>query len=269
MVRTIVIIIFLFLGGIFSASAQEFDTTIKAEEGSNHRFFDGEKIVNPSKITLVAKNGKITTLEKFMKRGDMQDYQHVVKDLDSDGKKELVIYDYTGGAHCCDEIYIFRNIGASKYQQVNKLFGGHTYITDQNEFEFGFFEAFGYFFTCYACGYVDSTDAGPIPMQVVKLKYSKNKLNVIQGDRELKSIINDNLAKLSEQPYQKLDDDLAMDEGLRKEFAMNLAVYYYSFGKNIVATKTVFNTYYKFPDAAKVWSAFVKNLAELRADNDF
>ncbi len=88
-------------------------------------------------------------------------------------------------------------------------------------------------------------------------------------DRELRSQINDNLGKLGEQPYEKLEDEIAQDNGLRKEFAMNLAVFYYSFGKNIIETQKLFNKYYKFPDAKKVWTAFLKQLQHMKKDNDF
>ncbi len=81
--------------------------------------------------------------------------------------------------------------------------------------------------------------------------------------------INDNLGKLGELPFGKLDDELAMDEGFRKEVAMNLAVFYYSFGKNMAETQKLFNKYYKYPDAKKVWTAFSKSLLYIKKDNDF
>jgi hypothetical protein len=85
----------------------------------------------------------------------------------------------------------------------------------------------------------------------------------------LRSIINDNLGKLGEQPYEKPDDELAMDKGLRKTIAMNLAVFYYSFGRSLPETQKLFNKYYKHPDAKKIWAAFTKNLLNIKKDSDF
>ncbi len=246
------------------------DSAIIPTEDPTILFFQqGEKAKDPAKLILVTKAGKSLSLANFLKKEDMMYADHVIDDIDNDGKKELLINNFTGGAHCCDEIYIFRNIGANKYQQAAKLFAGHTMITDKKEFIYTFYEQFGYFFTCYACGYADTTDEAPIDLRTVTLKYNKGKLQVLPGDPELRSIINDNLGKLSEQPYEKLDDELAQDNGLRKEFAMNLAVFYFSYGKNLVETQKLFNKYYKFPDAKKVWTEFVKQLQGLRKDSDF
>lgn len=246
------------------------DSVIEVDNDPTTEFFrQGEKISAPSKTILVLKNRKTVSLGALLKSNNMMDADHVLADLDNDGRKELIFYNFTGGAHCCDEIFIYKNIAPNKYQHVARLFGGHTIITLQNEFEFGFYEQFGYFFTCYACGYADSTDGAPIPLRGITLRYTKGKMVVVPGDQELRSTINDNLGKLGEQPYEKLDEELAMDEGLRKEFAMNLAVFYYAFGRNLINTKTLFNKYYKYPDAVKVWTAFSKNLLVIKKDSDF
>ena len=246
------------------------DSAVIAGDDPTTMFFQNEeKSKTPGKVLLVTKTGKTVSLSNFLKDPDFDAADHVLSDLDNDGKKELLIYNYTGGAHCCDEIYIFKNTGPGKYQYVATLFAGHTLITKEKEFVFTFYELFGYFFTCYACGLIDTTDEAPIDIRAITLHYSKGKLLINPGDPELRSIINDNLAKLGEQPYEKLDEELAQDNGLRKEFAMNLAVYYYSFGKNLPETQRLFNKYYKFPDAKKVWTEFAKQLLQIRKDNNF
>lgn len=217
---------------------------------------------------LLTKTNKTINLPEFLKSlGIYTD--HVLADLDNDGKKELLISNYTGGAHCCDEMYIFKNIAPNKYQQAVKLFAGNTVITGKKEFAYNFYEQFGYFFTCYACAYTDTTDEAPIDLHNILLRYNKGKMVVVPGDKELRSTITDNLGKLGERPYEKLEDASSFDDGLRKEFAINLAVFYYSFGKNILETQKLFNKYYKYPDAKKVWAAFVKQLQYLKKDNDF
>lgn len=221
------------------------------------------------KTVLISKTKKVSKLSAMLKNTDMLYTEHALADLDNDGKKELVINNNTGGAHCCDGIYIYKNAGINKYQEVVRLYAGNTIITEKNEFLYGLHENFGYFFTCYACAYSDTSDEAPIDVSRLTLRYKNGKMVVVQTDNEFKSIINDNLGKLGEQPYQKPGDDPIVDDGLRKEFALNLAAYYFTFGKNITATQQLFNKYYKYPDAKKVWAAFSKQLLSLRTKNDF
>ena len=232
-------------------------------------FQQAEKVSNSAKTMLVTKAKKTISLAGFLKTGDMQYSDNALADLDNDGKKELLISNFTGGAHCCDEIYIFRNIASNKYQYVTRLFAGNTVITSEKQFVYNFHELLGYFFTCFACGYSDTSDAAAVPMQTITLKYSKGKMLIVPGDKELRSTINDNLGKLGELPYEKLDGELAQDNGLRKEIALNLAVFYYSFGKNLLETQKLFYKYYKHPDAQKVWAAFSKQIQYLRKENEF
>ena len=241
------------------------------EQDCTTSFFKrAEKITTPAKTMLLLKNGKTVSLAGFGKSGTAgEKIEQGLIDLDGDGKKELVISGFTGGAHCCDEIYVFRNLAPNKYQQAAKLFAGNTCITADNEFLYDFYEQFGYFFTCFACSYEDTSDTAPLPINNISLKYSKGRMILAGLDKELKNKLNDNLAKLGEQPYEKLENDISQDNGLRKEFAMNLAVYYYSFGRNLAETQKLFNKYYKYPDAKKVWAAFVKQLQYMRKDNDF
>ena len=79
------------------------------------------------------------------------------------------------------------------------------------------------------------------------------------GDNELKATINDNLSILGKRPYKKLSDDMDFDDGLRKAVALNLAVFHYSFGRNMVETKKLFDKYYRFPDAKKSMERVFKN----------
>ncbi|MFI5132874.1 MAG: hypothetical protein ACHQEB_00995 [Chitinophagales bacterium] len=250
------------------------DSVIRVEDCYEHFFQQSEKITAPGKTILVMKNKKVITLAAFLKSNDPDNVMGIeahqgLADLDNDGKKELVLFNYTGGAHCCDEFYIFRKIAPDKYQYAAKTYAGDVCITEKNELVYNFYQQFGYFFTCFACSYPDTTDAGPEPIQGVILKYNKGKLTVIPGDKELRNTITDNLGKLSEQPYQKLADEADQDNGLRKEFALNLAVFHYCFGKNLVETKKLFDKYYRFPDAKKVWAAFLMQLKTLGINNDF
>ncbi|MBI3139189.1 MAG: hypothetical protein HYZ15_11430 [Sphingobacteriales bacterium] len=238
-------------------------------------FREGEKSKSPGKILLMLKDGKTRSLSALMKRFAPDENtpslyaDHVFCDMDNDGKKELLISNFTGGAHCCDEIYVFTYMAPGKYRQTVKLFAGNTIITKEKEFIYDFHEQFGYFFTCFACGYEDSTDVAPQHISTILLRYHKGKMKVQPGDPELKTLILDNLDKLGEQPYQPLEEDIAQDNGLRKEIALNLVVYYYSFGKNLAGTLQLFYKYYRHPDVKTTWAAFVKQLQYLQQENDF
>ena len=248
------------------------DSAIIPETNETVLFFQSNERIpeaSLSKITIITRARKTMKLAAFLKSDGMEYGDPVLADMDNDGKKELLISNYTGGAHCCDELYIFKNIGVNKYQHVAKLFAGNTVITPEKEFRFDLHENFGYFFTCFACGYSDTSDAGPIPVNDITLRYNNGKISIVPGSPELKSIINDNLGKLAEQPYQAIDKELLMDDGIRKEFALNLAQYYFSFGKNMVATQQLFNKYYKFPDAKTVWARFSKQILYMKKESDF
>jgi hypothetical protein len=253
-----------------------FQMTANAQDDDCYeKFFSRtETLSAPQKMQLIQSNGKITTLAAFLQANTIVDGIGFTPlsgsiDLDNDGKKEIVVYTYSGGAHCCDALYIFSYASPGKYKVAGTTFAGDVCINDRNEFTYNFYEQLGYFFTCFACAFEDTTDAGPIPVHSVVLKYRQGKLQVTPGDNELKAKITDNLAKLSEQPYEKLADESAQDNGLRKEFALNLAVYYYSFGRNMLAVQQLFNKYYHFPDAKKVWTSFASNLNGLRRSNGF
>lgn len=237
-------------------------------------FTHAGKLKDPAKTTLVTSAGKRISFDRFIATlspdidSKRNVAEHALGDLDNDGRQELVISNFTGEAHCCDEIYIFKE-NAGRYQQTAKLFAGNVIITDSNTLIYDFHEQFGYFFTCFACGYSDTTDAAAVPMHHIELKYKNGKLVPVAGDKELNSLINDNLAKLTELPYEKPDDELFQDSGIRKEIAMNLAVYYYRFGKNLTATKALFNKYYKHPDSRAVWNEFNKQIQAIRSGNNF
>jgi hypothetical protein len=261
----------------FSFSQVRVDTTIidisdseEVADPMDSFFKRTDSIAHPGAIQLVLKNNKTETLKKFIQDLETEPewIQSGLYDLDDDHTKELIINNFTGGAHCCDEYYFFKNIAPNKYQFAAKTFAGNVVINDSDQVIYDFYEQFGYFFTCYACAYEDSTGLLQ-PVSDIVLKYKNGKLRVVPGDQDLRSQLKDNIAQLGEQPYLSLNGDDDFDNGLRKELAINLAVYYYSFGKNLPETKALFDKNYKHPDAAKVWTAFVRQLSAIKGDNDF
>jgi len=246
------------------------------------RFFSSCKPIGKSDRTkLILKNKKTVSLKQFIKdfnpdamRGNIEMsaiYEHAgFKDLDSSGSPELVIYNFTGGAHCCDEFYFFKNTAPGIFQFTAKMYAGDVCPTQKNEFEYGFSQMFGYFFTCFACSiWEDSTVTGLQYSGSIKLRYKMGRLEVVPGRADDLARIKTNLGILKKQPYVKMEDDYDQDNGLRKEFAYNLAAYYYSFGKSRAETRKLFDAYYHFPDAAKVWKEFVQTLDAVKEANDF
>ncbi|MBK8953438.1 MAG: hypothetical protein IPM85_15435 [Chitinophagaceae bacterium] len=129
------------------------DSVIEVETDPTTLFFQqAEKTKYPEKISLVTKSKQVVTLKKYINtlNGNTPEAplyaDHAFSDLDKDGRNELLIWNYTGGAHCCDEIYIFRNTALNKYQYAAKMFAGHTMITEDGSFGFSLNEYFGYFF---------------------------------------------------------------------------------------------------------------------------
>jgi len=237
-------------------------------------FQEAEKTKTPEKVLLIQKNKKTVSLSGFLKKlnGGTPDEplyaDHGFADLDKDGKKELLVYNYTGGAHCCDEIYIFSPAGKNKYLQAGKFFAGNTVIMEDRTFQYDFHEQFGYFFTCFACGVEDSS--GRLTgISAITLRLRKGKLQVQPGDSNLLSLIRKNLELLGRLPYAAIDPDLLQDDGLRKEIALNLAVYFYSYGRNLGTTQALFKRYYTHPDAGRIWSQFRRQLGYIQQANDF
>jgi hypothetical protein len=62
-------------------------------------------------ITIVLPHKKEQTLSSFIKADYIaKEEVKALVDVDKDSTKELVIHNFTGGAYCCDELYIFLKI---------------------------------------------------------------------------------------------------------------------------------------------------------------
>lgn len=125
LVQLIKSILFLFILGMTTVSAQEpgdsvryqKDSAIIPETDPTVIFFqENEKLTTAAfaKTVLITKAKKTIKLSAFLKTEDKMYPEHVLADLDNDCIKELVLYNFTGGAHCCDEIYIFKRIATNK-----------------------------------------------------------------------------------------------------------------------------------------------------------
>ena len=234
-------------------------------------FKSAAKIKNPAAVRLLV-NKKEQTLAAYLKQNVSGLEQRLgLKDLDGDGKAELVIYNFTGGAHCCDEWYFFKTAGANNFELAAKLFAGNTCVT-ANTFLFDFAEPFGYFYTCYACELEEKKKGKSIAYERIaniSLKYKDGKLQIEPGDATLKEKLLRNLRYIKSLGWDGGAKGDEFDDGRRKALAQTLAVYYFAFGKNLNDTRTVFNTYYPFRDAATVWKDFAIGLANVQKQNSF
>jgi hypothetical protein len=60
-----------------------------------------------------------------------------------------------------------------------------------------------------------------------------------------------------------------MDSGWRKELAINLAIWHFNHNRNWKKTKKLFDNYYNFKDAPKVWTEFHRTMKEATKENSF
>jgi hypothetical protein len=249
--------------GIDTASADD------DYQDCNYRFF-----------SFVPKSADTTDMRLKLSNGHEVDWQQFQNDelmssqvrwgttnLNNDTVTELLVLNYTGGAHCCDEVYVFEK-QPGYYVQKAKLFGGFICIDPaSNLFTFSFNEALGYFFACYACGFADSTGRFEV-IREIELRYDNGRFVVVPYLPDTEKQLFQNLELLAAHKYEHMEEGL-MDSGWRKEFAMNIAVWHYNHGKNWTATKALFDKYYEFKDAARVWKELRNTLQEMERENDF
>lgn len=231
-------------------------------------FTELPKFKDSNSAFLLLKNGKKLTLTQFFRNEYMSPVsQYGRKDLDGDGIMELIIYNNTGGAHCCDEYYIFKQNNNDVFDFGAHIVSGQACIDAKtNIFTYSFSETLGYFFACYACGFQDSSGAFKI-MREMRLQYRDSKLEIIPYDSTEEKQNLRNLDILQRHGFEKVEG--LMDNGWRKEFAMNFAVWHYNHGKNWKSTKKLFDKYYNFKDAVKVWNEFYNILRDTEKENSF
>jgi hypothetical protein len=228
-------------------------------------------VKNTNAIILLV-NKKQQTLTRYLKE-NVEGLEHrlALKDLDSDGKAELVIYNFTGGAHCCDEFYFFKNAGTNRFAPAAKLFAGSTCVMGTS-FLYDFAETFGYFYSCYACALEEKKNKKGDAFERlanISLKYKGGKLVIEPGDAQLKEKLLRNLRYIKSLGWDGGVKEGEFDDGRRKALAQTLAVYYFSFGKNLNNTKAVFTTYYPHKDGPVLWKEFSATLASLQSQNSF
>ncbi len=231
-------------------------------------FFSGlPGFKDSTSVNLEMKDGRKLLITEFFREEFLEPIsQYGKKDLDDDGIMELVIYNYTGGAHCCDEFFIFRQKNPADFAFQAHIIGRACIDADNNTFTFSFRETLGYFFSCYACAFADSTQE-ITPMHEIRLKYVNGNLVVVKYTPAIEQQNLVNLAILQKHGYEAVEG--IMDSGWRKEFAINFAVWHYNHGKDWPSTRELFRKYYTYKDSVVVWNEFHITLKEAETENTF
>lgn len=244
------------------------DDSLVYEDCYEKFFKGGAPFADSGKVLLTLKNGSPVTLKQFFAEDSSSKYsRYTLKSIDNDTIPELITYNYTGGAHCCDEITIFSR-DTKGYRFRAKLYGGFACIDPvTNIFTYSLNETLGYFFGCYACGFSDSAK-GFTTLREIHLRYNNGKFEIQPYSADDQKKLLHNLQILHDHGYEELQDGM-MDSGWRKELAMNIAVWHYNNGKNWKETQKLFDQYYTFKDAAKVWKEFYGTLHDAEKQNSF
>jgi hypothetical protein len=226
-----------------------------------------EKIKDTSSYSILSGSETIPLL-RFIKEELMEHYVHLgFKDLDGDGKKELILLNYTGGMHCCDEIYIYEQITANRYQQRVKLFAGNTCVSKDNIFSYGLYEQLGYFYSCYACLYEDSAK-GLLAPPPLTFKYNAGKLVLTNDTASMNRIVIKNVTFLAALTLNPMKEDWE-ETGVRKMYALQIATWYFINGRDEQKTKRLFNQFYQATDRKKVWEELLEHIKTIETESTF
>jgi hypothetical protein len=210
-------------------------------------------ITDSSKLMVIKRDGKSVTYPAYKKTfvDDASTMQPIFKweDIDGDGNNEIIISSYTGGAHCCDVNTILNRSGETEMQEVLDFTGG-TWIS-KDTVSLSFFEALGYFHTCYACAIEYPKQVDP----TAYLSFKKGKFSFVPASKKMNDDIEMNLKAITAKPIPDKDaaDESGFDDGTRKAIAFNIAAYYFNNGRDIKAAQNLFDKYYTHKDKSTIW----------------
>lgn len=216
-------------------------------------------ITDSSKLMVTQRDGKSIAYPAYKKLFDNEGFgippSFKWNDLDGDGNNEIVSSSYTGGAHCCDVNTILRRTGENEMEEVLDFTGGATISKDT--VSLSFYEALGYFHTCYACGVEYPKDAGP----VANLMYKNGKFSFFPLNQALNADIETNLKFITAKgiPNKDSEDESGFDDGTRKAVAFNIVGYYFN-NRDMKATQNLFDKYYSHKDKPAIWKDIAENI---------
>ena len=124
-------------------------------DSSSNNFFKTNDILLILNDSSQVKLSDFPSTDYLSKHKDWREFSFT--DIDNDDIPELTVNFFTGGAHCCFEFYLFKQISKNTFRQIFTFEGGEGALTiDGSEIRINFYEQIGYFFTCYACDISES-----------------------------------------------------------------------------------------------------------------
>lgn len=204
-------------------------------------------------INLLLNKNKIVAANKFPEGEENKDLRataiRCLKDLDNDNIDELIIYYFTGGAHCCDVYNIFKKNSDTTYKQIFSFTGPVT--INKNQITLDLYEALGYFYSCYAC---EIETPHPLSPEII-LNIKNDKFYFGKTIDSLNQQIEENLTFLQKRGVPDFPaDDSTMDDGTRKTFAENIISFYINNGRDLEKSKLLFYNNYSHSDQDKIWA---------------
>jgi hypothetical protein len=234
-------------------------------------FFDSANQQHLDQQQIIQSDGKAIALKDFVKLNyddSVSKTWYNLKDVDQNGESELWLRGYTGGAHCCDEWKVYEPQANHQYKLAAQLTAGEVCI-QKNTFIYSFNQVLGYFRSCFACGYDDST-SGFIPIREMKLKYVNQQFLVMSLSIKEQNQLLQNLAILKRNmPLVKENEEETIVGSMQKEFAMNIAVHYYTHKKDWISCEALIKQYYSMPDAKNFTKELKELLDEISKENSF
>lgn len=224
-------------------------------------------ITDSSKLNIIQRDAKtipyLAYKQTFLEEGSFTQPSFTQQDIDGDGNKEIVISSYTGGAHCCDVTNILARTADKEMKEVLSFMGG-TYIS-KDTIRLSFFEALGYFHTCYACN-VEYPGSSIEP--VAGLRFANGKFTFLPSMEEDNNTILKSLQFLQSKgvPDKGAEEEDGFDDGTRKAYAFNIVAYYYNNARDLTKTKQLFYQYYTHKDKEAIWKDLAKYIAGFDED---
>ncbi|RYY68564.1 MAG: hypothetical protein EOO13_11955 [Chitinophagaceae bacterium] len=237
-------------------SSQLSDSTTKVIKAVSPVVYSS--VVDSSKLMVIQRDGKTVSYyaykKVFQEEASFTQPTFTYKDIDGDGNNEIVVDHYTGGAHCCDVTTILTRSAENEMTEVFDFTGGTT--INKDTVQISFFEALGYFHTCYACGIDFPRDIAP----TASFLYSNGKFSYVVKNMSINEEIDANLKAITLNgiPDKDSEEESGFDNGTRKAIAYNIVAFYYNNARDINLTKKLFEKYYTHKDKALIW----KDLAD-------
>lgn len=224
-------------------------------------------ITDSSKLMVLQRNGKSVSYlaykNSFIEEASMVQPSFKWEDMDADGNNEITTYSYTGGAHCCDVNTILTRTKENEMTEVLSFTGGTAISKDT--VTLSFYEALGYFHTCYAC-WVDYPKAEVGPKAV--LIFKNGKFSFAPTDESTNTDIETNLKGITAKgiPDKDSEESGGFDDGTRKAVAYNIVAWYFNNNRDLNATQQLFNKYYNHKDKATIWKDLTKSISYFDED---